>query len=83
MTAHSQSSPNTAAISRATVLKQILRQIRVARMHFMERANVCADSYAAAALYQGLSGLSDAELHRRGLSRETLARDVRLACDGD
>jgi hypothetical protein len=83
MTAHSQSSPNTAAISSATVLKQILRQIRAARMHFMECANVCADYYAAAALYERLSGLSDAELHRRGLSRATLARDVRLACDGD
>jgi hypothetical protein len=29
-----------------------------------------------AALYEHLSRLSDAELHRRGLSRSTLARDV-------
>jgi hypothetical protein len=36
----------------------------------------CADYYNAAAVYEQLSGLSDAELRRRGLSRETLARDV-------
>jgi hypothetical protein len=36
----------------------------------------CAASYEAAALYDRLSGLSDTELRRRGLSRETLARDV-------
>ena len=41
----------------------------------------CADHYKAAALYDQLSGLSDAELHRRGLSRLTLARDIREACD--
>ena len=36
----------------------------------------CADAYAAAALYGELARLSDAELRRRGLARETLARDV-------
>jgi hypothetical protein len=35
-----------------------------------------ADHYAAAAMYEQLSGLSDAELRRRGLSRETLAKDI-------
>jgi hypothetical protein len=35
-----------------------------------------ADYYAAAALYEHLSRLSDAELRRRGLSRAGLARDV-------
>jgi hypothetical protein len=35
-----------------------------------------ADHYAAAAMYEQLSRLSDAELQRRGLSRSTLARDV-------
>jgi hypothetical protein len=44
-------------------------------------AETCADYYAAAALYDELSGLSDAELHRRGLSRDTLARDITGACD--
>jgi hypothetical protein len=36
----------------------------------------CADQWAAAALYDSLRGLSDAELHRRGLSRDILARDA-------
>ena len=38
-----------------------------------------ADHWAAAAMYQQLSLLSDAELARRGLSRATLARDVLAA----
>jgi hypothetical protein len=38
-----------------------------------------ADCYAAAAIYEHLSRLSDAELHRRGLSRSNLARDVHAA----
>ena len=41
----------------------------------------CADYYAAAALYEELAALSDAELRRRGLSRATLAQHVRSACD--
>ena len=41
----------------------------------------CADYYAAASLYDELRGLSDGELHKRGLSRETLARDVSNSCD--
>ena len=43
--------------------------------------NTCADYYAAAALYEQLGKLSDAELHRRGLSRDTLARDLCQACN--
>jgi hypothetical protein len=42
---------------------------------------IWADKYAAAAAYEGLSGMSDAQLHRRGLSRDTLARDIAEACD--
>jgi hypothetical protein len=38
-----------------------------------------ADFYAAATVYEQLSGLSDAELHRRGLSRADLARDILAA----
>jgi hypothetical protein len=44
-------------------------------------ADTCADYYAAAAMYEQLSALSDAELSRRGLSRATLAGEVRAACD--
>jgi hypothetical protein len=43
--------------------------------------NTCADYWTAAALYDELRGLSDAELQRRGLSRDTLARDVCSSCD--
>jgi hypothetical protein len=40
----------------------------------------CADYLADAAIYQQLSALSDGELARRGLSRGTLAHDLRAAC---
>jgi hypothetical protein len=36
----------------------------------------CADYYAAAAAYEHLSRLSDAELKHRALSRDMLARDL-------
>jgi hypothetical protein len=39
-------------------------------------ATARADALAAAAVYEHLSKLSDAELHRRGLSRSTLACHV-------
>jgi hypothetical protein len=35
-----------------------------------------ADHYAAATIYAELSRLSDAELARRGLNRDVLARDL-------
>jgi hypothetical protein len=41
----------------------------------------CAAAYQAAALYQTLAGLSDAELRRRGLARDTLSREVAQLCD--
>jgi hypothetical protein len=44
-------------------------------------AITCADYFAAAVLYEQLSGLSDAELHKRGFSRRTLARDVCECCE--
>jgi len=37
----------------------------------------CADYWAAAAMYEQLSALSDTELARRGLLRATLAEHVR------
>jgi hypothetical protein len=40
-----------------------------------------ADYYTAATVYERLSGLSDAELQRRGLSRATLAADICQAFD--
>ena len=41
----------------------------------------CGESYVASALYEDLSRLSDAELRRRGLNREDLAREVHKACE--
>jgi hypothetical protein len=40
----------------------------------------CADYYAASAAYEDLAGLSDAELRRRGLSRDTIGRDAVDVC---
>jgi len=48
---------------------------------FMAWLNACADYYAAAAIYEQLSKLSNAELRRRGLSRDMLSRDVFQSCD--
>ena len=44
-------------------------------------ARTCADYHAAAGVYEQLRGLSDAELQRRGFSRDTLAHDVCEMCD--
>jgi hypothetical protein len=41
------------------------------------------DYYTTAKVYEQLSGLSDAELHRRGLSRATLGWHIAQACDRD
>ena len=43
---------------------------------FITWVDACADYYTAAAIYEHLSKISNVELHRRGLSRDTLARDV-------
>lgn len=47
----------------------------------LDAIGAVADYSAAAALYEQLSALSDAELARRGLSRGTLARDICEARD--
>jgi hypothetical protein len=51
------------------------------RLRIAVWARTCADYYGAAAKYERLSRLSNAELRRRGMSRETLARDVCEACE--
>jgi hypothetical protein len=51
------------------------------REHIAIWIATCSDYFAAAAMYDELRGLSDAELHRRGLSRDTLAREICAACD--
>jgi hypothetical protein len=46
------------------------------KSHVAAWITTCADYYEAAARYEQLSKLSDAELQQRGLSRTTLARHV-------
>lgn len=50
------------------------------RAHVAASVKVCADYYQAAAMYEQLSKLGEAELRRRGLSRATLALDLCAAC---
>ena len=64
----------TGGFSLGRRLASIGRSIRAA-------IEAMADHYAAMVMYEGLSRLSDAELTRRGLSRDSLARDVRASCD--
>ena len=45
--------------------------------HLAEWIETCSRYYGAAATYEELSRLSDAELARRGLSRDTLHRALR------
>jgi predicted phosphoribosyltransferase len=66
-------SPCTTAASLSSSVKSLAR-------FFVTRVNACADHYAAAAMYEQLSKLSNAELHKRGLSRDALVRDVHQAC---
>ena len=66
--------PTETAASLSSSIKSLARLVAI-------WANTCTDYFAAAAVYEQLSGLSDAELHKRGLSRDTLARDVCESCD--
>jgi hypothetical protein len=52
------------------------RRIASVRARIAHWIWVAVDYYEAAAMYDQLYQLSDLELHRRGLSRETLAHDV-------
>ncbi len=53
---------------------RIAGSVTYAARRMAEWLEACADYWAAAALYDELRKLSDAELHRRGLSRDTLAQ---------
>jgi hypothetical protein len=80
MTTHDQSLPLDPALDGESTnpLLSTMRSIARRVVAWME---TCADYYAAAAMYEQLSGLSDAELARRGLTRATLARHVVEAHD--
>ena len=54
--------------------------LRAFGRHVAAWLRTCADHYAAAAMYEQLSGLSDAELRRRGLSRADLGWHACKAC---
>ncbi len=74
------SSPRSVVIGRASSRHGRYRRLR-ARIATWFRT--CVDYYEAAALYEELNRLSDAELARRGLDRPNLARDLCAACDRD
>jgi len=75
-----QSFPPVEATSCATTPAPAGRARRL-RTWISNWFRACADYYAAAATYEQLSRLSDAELQRRGLTRARLARDVTAAFD--
>ena len=80
MTMHQTFSPaDIAPSSRAAA--SVSGWIRLAGLRIVTWVTTCADYYAAAAMHEQLSKLSNAELERRGLNRATLARDVRDSCD--
>ena len=60
------------SLSRAASLSEakpsLAARIAALKAYLMMCAETCADYYAAAAAYDQLSGLSDAELSRRGLA---------------
>lgn len=57
-------------------------RLLLGNLHMLAAAwlQTCADYYAASAMYEDLAGLSDAELRRRGLSRDSIARDAVDIC---
>jgi hypothetical protein len=79
MTMHETFSPTDTTPS--STAASLSNWIRLARQRIVTWATTCADYYAAAVMYEQLSRLSNAELHRRGLSRDTLARDVCQSAD--
>ena len=69
------------AVSSTETTASLSSSIKSLARFLITWANSCADYYAAAAMYEQLSKLSNAELHKRGLSRDTLARDLCQSCD--
>jgi len=67
-------------IGRASARYGLYRRLRARASAWLR---TCADYYDAAAMYEELSRLSEAELARRGLDRPNLARDILRACDWD
>jgi hypothetical protein len=72
------SSPRLVVIGRASPRHGWFRRLRARAAGWLW---TCVDHYEAAALYEDLNRLSDAELTRRGLERPNLARDILAACE--
>ena len=74
MTTHEASCPTaTSAGERAASLFNLVKSLTKSIASWVQST---ADLWAAAALYDALRRLSDAELHKRGFSRDTLFQDV-------
>lgn len=73
--------PDVAAPASPRATVSLVRKVRNKAHHLGTRFAAALDAYAAslgeATLYEELSKLSDAELHRRGLSRGDLHSSVR------
>ena len=74
MTQQANLSPAAATVPR--VIAQVHDGAKDIARRVADFITVCADSWAAADLYQDLSRLSDAELERRGIPRGELHRYV-------
>jgi hypothetical protein len=79
MTFHEQAVVHETIVPETTA--SLASSIRSAAEGFAAWMQSCADYWAAAALYESLRKLSDSELQKRGLSRDTLARDVFHVCN--
>ena len=80
MNMHEAFSPSEAKPSNVTAPTRT-SWLRSISARFVAWVKTCADHYTAAAAYEGLSRLSDAQLHHRGLSRDILARDLSAGRD--
>jgi hypothetical protein len=79
MTFHEQAVVHETIVADTTT--SLSRSIKSLADGFVAWMESCADYWAAAALYDALRKLPDSELQKRGLSRDTLARDVFHSCN--
>ena len=78
MTFHEQAVVHETIVADTTSLSRSIKSLAEGFVAWMES---CADYWAAAALYDALRKLPDSEGQKRGLSRDTLARDVFHSCN--
>ena len=83
MTLHAQTFGHEAAATQAATeaAQSLSCSVKAVYKRIAVWVQTCADYWAAAALYDSLRGLSNAELHKRGLSRDTLAHHACQSCD--